>query len=121
MSEFISTREMHRRLYEIRTALNLSQRAMAKKMGYSNSFYNKIESHEDAEISLRTVMAICHTFNVNYDYLVHGEGPMFNEEDIQAQDVISRYQALSEPYKRCLREYLAFLSLRSEMDREGEK
>lgn len=118
MKAFSCTKAMHHRLYEIRTALKLSQRAMASAMGYSNSFYSKIESHDDTKISLRTVMAICHTFNVRYEYLVDGEYPMFDEHAVQVRCVIEQFERLSEDSKGHLLSYLDYLAQKGQEEKK---
>lgn len=79
---------MSERLKELRKYLGLSRDDFAKRLGLKSR--GKIENIElgrtkpdDAFIKL-----ICNTFKVNYTWLVHGSGEMFEDDDGDAQAII---------------------------------
>lgn len=79
---------MGERLKELRKHLGLSRDDFAKRLGLKSR--GKIENIElgrtkpdDAFIKL-----ICNTFKVRYEWLVHGSGEMFQDDDSDAQAII---------------------------------
>lgn len=71
---------MNERLKEIRKTLNLKQAQFGEKIGLSQ---NTIANYECGRRALtdQTIKSICREFNVNYIWLVHGKGDMFNDTD----------------------------------------
>lgn len=65
------------RVNEIRKSLNLTMEKFGEKLGVTKSAINKIEKNERA-LTDQMSKSICREFNVNYDYLVNGEGGMFS-------------------------------------------
>lgn len=60
--------------------LNLTQPEFGKKIEISSAAICKIENG-DRNPSEQTIKLICREFNVNYIWLVHGKGDMFNKSD----------------------------------------
>ena len=50
----------------------------AEKLGVKKSAISKIE-RERVNLSDQMAKSICREYNVNYDYLIYGEGEMFSE------------------------------------------
>ena len=65
------------RVKEIRKTLNLTLEKFCDKIGVQKSAVSKIE-RGDVGLTEQMSKSICREFNVNYDYLVNGEGDMFS-------------------------------------------
>ncbi len=66
------------RIRLIRKELNLTLEKFGEKLGVQRSAVSKIERGERG-LTEQMVKAICREFNVNYDYLVDGDGEMFDD------------------------------------------
>lgn len=66
------------RVKEIRKTLNLTLEKFGEKLGVGKTAISKIEKDE-RNLTDQMSKAICREYNVNYDYLVYGEGEMFSE------------------------------------------
>jgi transcriptional regulator with XRE-family HTH domain len=66
-----------KRIKELRKKLNLKQPAFAAKIYRVKSTISQIEN-DKSEITPSLRQTICHTFNVREDWLLTGEGDMFN-------------------------------------------
>ena len=66
------------RVFEIRKSLNLTLDKFGEKLGVQKSAISKIEKGK-VNLSDQMIISICREFNVNYDYLVDGEGEMFDD------------------------------------------
>ena len=66
------------RVREIRKSLNLTLEKFGEKIGIKKNSVSQIENGIN---NLTDLMAksICREFNVNYDYLMYGEGEMFSD------------------------------------------
>lgn len=69
---------MHTRLKQIRKQLELTQAQVAKKIEVSRQMITRYEEGADKP-SYRVIKSFCNAFNVNIDYLVKGEGRVFDE------------------------------------------
>lgn len=108
MKQYDCTPEMHQRLFAIRNAVHLSQRAMGIKIGFSESYYGKLETRED-KISEKAVITICNEFHVRREYLLNGEEPMFDNQEAAVSRLCHIYAELLENYQQCLLEYAEYL------------
>ncbi len=68
---------MESRIRQIRNELNLTQEAMARRLGIGKSALSMIETGR-AALSERNRNIIVQEFNVNADWLETGKGPMFD-------------------------------------------
>ncbi|MBC8581099.1 helix-turn-helix transcriptional regulator [Lachnospiraceae bacterium NSJ-12] len=80
---------MHQRIKELRKKhLKLSQESFGKQLGVSRSVINNIErnclARPDQKLSLIKLM--CKEFNVNEDWILNGNEPMFTESDMFSLD-----------------------------------
>ncbi|NEZ80360.1 XRE family transcriptional regulator [Clostridium botulinum] len=65
------------RVKELRKHLNLTQQEFANKLHVSRSNIGNIENGI-INLSERNIKDICKTFNVSENWLINGEGEMFN-------------------------------------------
>lgn len=65
------------RIKEIRKTLNLTLEKFGEKLGVKKNTVSQIENGRNS-LTEQMAKAICREFNVNYDYLVNGEGDMFS-------------------------------------------
>lgn len=66
------------RIRSVRKELNLTLEKFGEKLGVQRSAVSKIERGERG-LTDQMIISICREFNVNYDYLVDGEGEMFDD------------------------------------------
>lgn len=66
------------RVLEIRKALGLTMDKFGEKLGVQKSAISKIEK-DKVNLSDQMVKLICREYNVNYDWLIDGEGDMFSD------------------------------------------
>lgn len=78
---------MNQRFKELRKAIGLTQEEFAERINLSRSYINLIEMGKKIPAE-RTIKDICRTFKVNYTWLVHGSGEMFEDDDGDAQAII---------------------------------
>jgi transcriptional regulator with XRE-family HTH domain len=68
---------INERIKEIRLALNKSQREFAKSVYISYGYLSEIETGHKG-VKPRLIHLIANAFSVNMQWLLHGEGRMFN-------------------------------------------
>lgn len=78
---------MNQRFKELRKVIGLTQEEFAERINLSRSYINLIEMGKKIPAE-RTIKDICRTFKVNYTWLVHGSGEMFEDDDGDAQAII---------------------------------
>lgn len=66
------------RVLEIRKALGLTMDKFGEKLGVQKSAISKVEK-DKVNLSDQMVRAICREYNVNYDWLLDGDGEMFSD------------------------------------------
>ena len=66
------------RVKEIRTVLSLTLEKFGEKLGVGKTAISKIEK-DKVNLSDQMVKLICREYNVNYDWLMDGEGDMFSD------------------------------------------
>lgn len=118
------------RVKEIRQTLDLTMEKFGQKLGVQRSAISKIEK---GHVSLSEQMAksICREYNVNYDYLLYGDGDMFDDLPQTVVDemclqyglndfdktLIEMYIRLPEENRQSVREYLIQLSGKIGLDK----
>lgn len=65
------------RVREIRKSLKLTLEKFGVKLGVKKSAISDIESGRNT-LTEQMAVSICREYNVNYDYLMNGEGEMFD-------------------------------------------
>ena len=107
------------RVKEIRKALDLT----LEKVGVKKQTVSRIENGIN-NVTEQMVLSICREFNVNYDYLVNGEGEMFDDLPQTVLDelcvqydcdgfdrvLIEEYLKLSADDKQVLKDFIKRLS-----------
>lgn len=66
------------RINEVRKCLNLTLEEFGVKIGVTKAAISKIE-RGDRNLTDQMAKSICREYNVNYDWLIYGEGEMFSE------------------------------------------
>lgn len=66
------------RVKEIRKALGLTLDKFGEKVGVKKQTVSRIENGVN-NVTDQMVLSICREFNVNYDYLMNGEGEKFDD------------------------------------------
>lgn len=66
------------RVKEIRKTLDLTMEKFGEKLGVGKTAVSNIESG-NRNLTEQMSKAICREYNVNYDYLMYGEGEMFDD------------------------------------------
>lgn len=66
------------RVKEVRKALGLTLDKFGKKVGVKKQTVSRIENGVN-NVTDQMVLSICREFNVNYDFLMNGEGEMFDD------------------------------------------
>lgn len=66
------------RVQEIRKSLGLTLEKFGEKLGVQRSAISKIEKNI-CGLTDQMTRAICREYNVSYDYLINGEGEMFDD------------------------------------------
>ncbi len=111
------------RVKEIRKALDLTLDKFGEKVGVKKQTVSRIENGIN-NVTEQMVLSICREFNVNYDYLVNGEGEMFDDlpqtvldelcvqYDCDSFDrvLIEEYLKLSADDKQVLKDFIKRLS-----------
>ncbi|MCP4150656.1 MAG: helix-turn-helix transcriptional regulator [bacterium] len=80
--------ELHKRIRQVKVALNLSQKAMANKVSISEGFMSDLLAGR-SKPGFDFVFKMSKVLKVNLYYLVHGIEPMF-KEDINTEPIISK-------------------------------
>lgn len=66
------------RVKEIRKTLDLTMEKFGEKLGVGKTAISNIESG-NRNLTEQMSKAICREYNVNYDFLMYGEGEMFDD------------------------------------------
>ncbi|MEK8224629.1 helix-turn-helix transcriptional regulator [Clostridioides difficile] len=113
--------ERRQRLKDIRLSKKIKQKDFGKKLGLSLS---QISSYETGhrKIPQRTINDICREFNVNEQWLLHGEGEMFVDitEDLETSEeiktMIKKIFALEDEDREAIEKIIdnAYLKIKNE-------
>lgn len=66
------------RVNEVRKSLGLTLEKFGEKLGVTKTTISRIEKGVN-NLTDQMVKSICREYNVNYDYLMYGEGEMFDD------------------------------------------
>lgn len=66
------------RVKEVRKALGLTLDKFGEKVGVKKQTVSRIENGVN-NVTDQMMLSICREFNVNYDFLMNGEGEMFDD------------------------------------------
>ncbi len=93
------------RVKQLRTALDLTLEKFGERVGVGKAAISKLEKNEN-RLSDQMIKSICREFNVNYDWLVYGEGEMFSELPKTILDELCRAYDLDETDRKLIQEYI---------------
>ena len=99
------------RIKEIRTTLGKTLEEFGEKLGVQKSSISKIE-RGDRALTDQMARSICREYNVSYDFLITGEGEMFDNLPETVLDELCQQYDLDE-YDRFLIEL--YISLPTEL------
>lgn len=99
------------RVHAIRSSLDFSLERFGKQLGVGKTAISKIEKGENS-LTDQMALAICREYNVNYDYLMTGDGEMFDNLPETVLDELCQQYDLDE-YDRFLIEL--YISLPAEL------
>lgn len=111
------------RVKEVRKALGFTLEKFGEKLGVTKTTISRIENGVN-NLTDQMAAAICRTYNVNYDYLIFGDGEMFSDlpqtildelckqYDLDSLDreIIQLYLSMSEFERGILKKYIRELS-----------
>lgn len=66
------------RVNEVRKSLGLTLEKFGEKLGVTKTTISRIEKGVN-NLTDQMAISICREYNVNYDYLMYGEGKMFDD------------------------------------------
>lgn len=93
------------RVKEVRKSLSLTLEEFGEKVGVQRSAVSKIE-RGDRGLTDQMIKSICREFNVNYDYLMYGEGEMFSNLPQTVLDELCRQYDMDDFDKQLIALYL---------------
>lgn len=67
-----------KRVNEVRKSLGLTLEKFGEKLGVTKTTISRIEKGVN-NLTDQMAISICREYNVNYDYLMYGEGEMFDD------------------------------------------
>lgn len=91
-------KEIGLRLQEVRKKLNLLQKDFAKTLDISNASLSEMEAG-NAKPRFELLYNITKKYNVNVNYLLHGEGEIFMTDEISRQSGIEFSQGNKDFFK----------------------
>ena len=91
--------EIKDRIKELRTELGLTQAKFAERVAIVASFISEIEGGV-REINERAIRLIIAEYNVNENWLRHGQGSMFNEDmSAKVSEAMGIFKSLDEHFQ----------------------
>lgn len=99
-----NTENLNDRIKEVRKALNMSQKEVAKEMGVSQGTVSWSEQPGN-NVPESTVKSLCTLFNVNVNYLLQGELPMFVQSNKFSLDTFITEKGGTEFEKQIIKTY----------------
>lgn len=93
------------RIKEIRKTLNLTLEAFGEKLGVTKVAISNIEKG-NRNLTDQMSTSICRTYNVNYDWLMYGDGDMFTNLPQTVLDELCRQYDMDDFDKQLIEFYL---------------
>ncbi|MFR5114046.1 helix-turn-helix domain-containing protein [Turicibacter sanguinis] len=93
--------KIHERIKEIRLDQGLSQNKFGERLGVTRDMLSNIEYNRVAPKPI-FINHLCETFNVNRDWLMTGEGEMYNTKDKDEEFLylVKALNAENDDYKK---------------------
>lgn len=95
------------RIKEIRKALGLTQEKFGKQLGMKSNSISQLEKGVN-NLTDQMAKAICREYNVNYDFLIYGEGDMFDSLPETILDELCMQYKLNDFDKALVEMYISF-------------
>ena len=95
------------RVRQIRKTLNLTLEKFGEKLGVGKTAFSKIEKGERS-LTEQMAKAICREYNVNYDFLIYGEGDMFDSLPETILDELCLQYNLNDFDRALVEMYISF-------------
>jgi transcriptional regulator with XRE-family HTH domain len=92
------------RIRNVRKELKMSQKEFADRMGVSQGTVSWSEQ-PDKNVPDSTIRSICTIFNVNEDYLLYGQLPMFIQPDVFSLDAFINERGGTDLEKEIIKTY----------------
>lgn len=96
---------MNDRIREVRKSLKMTMDAFGQRIGVAKSTISNIENGS-RNVSEHMAKSICREFNVNYEWLMTGEGQMFTDLPQTVLDELCQQYDLDDLDKSLIQEYL---------------
>ena len=99
------------RVNEVRKSLGLTLEKFGERLGVTKTTISRIEKGVN-NLTDQMAISICREYNVNYDYLMYGEGEMFDElcaqYDLNDFDkaLVEMYVSLPAGSRERIKEYM---------------
>lgn len=93
------------RIKEVRSALKLTLEGFGSRVGVTKVAISNIEKG-NRSVTEQMRKAICREFNVNYDFLVYGEGEMFSDLPQTVLDELCMQYDCDDDDRSMIYEYL---------------
>jgi len=91
--------EINQRVKELRRALDMTQVSFSQVIALSSGYLAGIET-EKRRVNNRLIKLICSSFKVNEQWLRHGEGKMFAEDDSEQYiKLVGLFKELNSHYR----------------------
>ena len=94
------------RVKEIRKSLDLTLEKFGEKLGVTKTTISRIEKGIN-NLTEQMTISICREYNVNYDYLIRGEGDMFDDLPQTIIDELCLQYNLSDSEKAIIEMYVS--------------
>lgn len=95
------------RVREIRKEMGMTLESFAKRLGVGKTAISKLENG-DRNLTEQMARSICREYNVNYDYLIYGEGAMFGTLPQTTLDELCNQYNLDELDRQIIDLYVSF-------------
>lgn len=95
------------RVREIRKALGLTLEKFGEKLGVGKTAISKLEKDE-RNLTDQMAKAICREYNVSYDYLIYGDGDMFDSLPQTILDELCQQYDLDDLDRQIIDLYVSF-------------
>lgn len=94
------------RIKEIRKTLDLTLDKFGEKLGVTKQTVSRIENGVN-NVTDQMARSVCREYNVNYDYLMYGEGEMFDNLPQTIVDELCVQYDLNDFYKALVEMYVS--------------
>lgn len=94
------------RVKSVRKSLKLTLEEFGNKVGVTKQTVSRIENGIN-NLTEQMAISICREYNVNYDYLVNGEGEMFDDLPQTILDELCLQYSLDEVDRKLINMYIS--------------